>query len=340
MTEEVFKALGASAPSTGDGATSEPQKQIVIVDPDGIAFLRQLLEELSPEDQNVIILQDDIELEARNRILENYSNIVIELLEGYKKELGISAKEEILSNFEKNWKEIFEKQKGSFSSSICDFCKKILKSTKEESVLKEFIDKTFWPKWANAVTSKYINEKPDGIIVLAPKVAGNSDGLKAFLASNTSFSYLYTGEDFDTHSISYLMREYTNKETGVTGPFALTSGKFSNHVKKFFDMAKEKGIDIENKNIHELLECLNEDKNEKSKEEIMEDFQKKYLMKEIIDKRREAIQAAIKQAGIASKVKPLAITNLPELSPKHENVLAEGVRKTVLPKTQTRILGN
>lgn len=339
MTEEIFKTLGTSIPSTKDVDTiSTSQKQMVIVDPDGVAFLRQLLENLGS--QNIIILQDDIEQEARKEILRNdkYLNIVINLLDQHQKELGIFTitNEGISSNFKAKWGEIFESQNSSFSNSISHFCKDILKSTKEESNLKKFIDATFWPEWANAVTLDCINKEKNNIIVLAPKVAGNSDSLKALATTDTSFSCLYTGDTPDTPSISYLMKEYTNK-AGVTGPFALTSGKFTNHENKFFQIVKSKNIkDIKGtENINELLKYLNKDENKELKEEVMKEFQT-YLTG-IVAGRIKAIKPAIEEAGIVAR--QLTITDLPELSPKYKNVLTEGVKNTLLSETQTQTLG-
>lgn len=338
MTEEIFKTSETSIPSTKDGAISTPKIQMVIVCPDGVACLRQLLEKLDSKSQNIIILQDDIEQEARGEISRStkYQNIVIDLLKRYKEQLGIShiSATEISDEFKENWKTIFESQGHSFSNSISYFCKNILQSPKEESDLKKFIDTTFWPEWTNAVTLDCINEKKDSIIILAPKVAGNKNTLQTLATTDTSFSYLYTGKDSDTPSINYLMKEYKN-EKGATGPFVLTSGKFSNHVKKFIEIVQSKKIEgLENTtDIKVILDYLN--KNEELKKEVMGEFQT-YLIG-IVAERKEAINTAIKETGIVAK--PLPITVLPKLSPKHKNVLTEGVRNTVLSETQTQTLG-
>jgi hypothetical protein len=103
---------------------------------------------------------------------------------------------------------------------------------------KGIIGKKIWPSWANAVTSEFIRDKQDKFagreiyVVLAAKVGASQkcleEAMRMFNIGSDKVVYL------QGNGREELLEE---NEEGV--PYVINSGKYSNHTKKAYDLAKK-----------------------------------------------------------------------------------------------------
>ena len=304
MTAEVFGTLNKPIVLLGKGMDDTSKSlgnTFIITDPASMAAIQRIVSKLNPELQKFIFMQDDAEQCARNQLTEElnklkkgeYTNILLNILKDYindpdNKLIDTSKfapqqksqmEDTLLTHFNTNFAGIYAKNHHSLSTSLTQFCvsfaKKLNFAVTPETA-KQIAVNELWPRWACAVSKKYITDNSLDLSTMvqipAPKVAGWNGWIKTLSEQDR---VLVVNTD-----IKWLMSEVDGPNG--RGPYVLSSGRFGNH--ELAAVNYETFQTIKNNDIKEVLKRLKSWKLDEKKQTQLNTFMQwfdAYLKSEI-----------------------------------------------------------